>query len=113
MQRTRAPRVPALDTRLLRRVPHLPPALVLELVAHECDHVLEGDTGLLEARCGDHRLATRYGQRTVQGRRRNPRQERRLAIPARDTEPRRLDARRERSPQEPALPRQNGERLPR
>ena len=33
---------------LLRRIPDLPPALVIELIAHEGDDVLEGDPGLFE-----------------------------------------------------------------
>ena len=58
-----------LNPRLLRCVPNLPSALVAQLVAHERDHMLEGDSGLLEGRRHDHGFATRHRERAVQSRR--------------------------------------------
>ena len=102
---------PVFDPRLLGGIPDLPPAPVLELRAHESDNMLEGDPGLLEARGDDHRLAPRHRKRPVQGRRRDPRQERRFPVAARHRQRRRLDARREGSAHEPRLPGQDPEQL--
>ena len=69
-----------LDPCLSGGVPDPPAPTILELVAHEGDDMLEGDPRLLEARGDDHGLPARHHQQAVQRRRRDPRQERRLAV---------------------------------
>ena len=100
------------DAGLLRGVPHPPSALVFEVGAHECDDMLEGDPGLLEARSHDDGLAAPYRKRPVERRRRDPRQQRRLAVATRDRQGGRLDPGREGVANEATLPGQDGEGLP-
>ena len=100
-----------LDSGLLRCIPNFPARVIVQLLAHECENMLKADSRLLEARSHDHGLATRHRERSIQGRRRDPREQRGLAVASADAQGRRLDARREGAAHKPPLPRQHGERL--
>ena len=93
-----------LDTGLLRRVLYPPAVPVAELVDHERPDVIEAYPRLGEAGRDYDGLAPRDHQRPVQCRRRDPGQQRRLAVAARDRQRRRLDALGERPGDEAPLP---------
>ena len=100
-----------LDSGLLRCIPNFPARVIVQLLAHECENMLKADSRLLEARSHDHGLATRHRERSIQGRRRDPREQRGLAVASADAQGRRLVARREGAAHKLPLPRQHGERL--
>ena len=101
-----------LDTGLLRRVPHLPPALVDHLVLHKGHDVLKCDPGLLEARSDDHSFTAGHHQRPVQRCAGDDRQQSRLAVAPGDGQGRRLHTWSERTADKAALPGQYVEGMP-